>query len=149
MNPGCAYSGTVGGDWPQVKGYYRLIDKPDASAVTMSNIMLPNREQTIRRMKAENIVLCIQNGSDLNYNKLDKCVGLGVIGSNQTGAVSRGLHLHSTIAVTTKGLPLGVLNSECTVPKQKSKDDKSQLSTIPIEEKKLSAGLKACVIVWG
>lgn len=136
INPGCAYSGTVGGNWPQVKGYYRLIDKPDDSAVTMSNILSPHREQTIRRMKAENTVLCIQDGSDLNYNKLDKCTGLGVIGSNQTGAISRGLHMHSTIAVTTDGLPLGVLHSECTAPEQKLKDDKRPLSAIPVEEKK-------------
>ncbi|MBW2739113.1 MAG: IS4 family transposase, partial [Deltaproteobacteria bacterium] len=136
MNPGCTYSGVTGGNWPKVKAYYRLIDKPDDSAVTMSNILLPHREQTIRRMKAENIVLCIQDGSDLNYNNLDQCEGLGVIGSNQTGAISRGLHMHSTIAVTTKGLPLGILRSECTAPKLKSKDDKRSASSIPIEEKK-------------
>jgi len=136
MNPACTYSGVAGGNWPKVKAYYRLIDKPNDSAVTMSNILLPHREQTIRRMKAENIVLCIQDGSDLNYNKLDKCEGLGVIGSNQTGAISRGLHMHSTIAVTTEGLPLGILRSECTAPKLKSKDDNRPASAIPIEEKK-------------
>ena len=136
MNPACTYSGAAGGNWPKVKAYYRLIDKPDDSAVTMSNILLPHREQTIRRMKAENIVLCIQDGSDLNYNNLDQCEGLGVIGSNQTGAISRGLHMHSTIAVTTEGLPLGILRSECIAPKLKSKDDNRPASSIPIEEKK-------------
>jgi len=136
MNPACTYSGVAGGNWPKVKAYYRLIDKPDDSAVNMSNILLPHREQTIRRMKAENIVLCIQDGSDLNYNKLDRCEGLGVIGSNQTGAISRGLHMHSTIAVTTEGLPLGILRSECTAPKLKLKDDNRPVSSIPIEEKK-------------
>jgi Druantia protein DruA/Transposase DNA-binding len=134
MNPDCTYSGVTGGNWPKVKAYYRLIDKPNDSAVTMSNILLPHREQTIRRMKAENIVLCIQDGSDLNYNKLDQCEGLGVIGSNQTGAISRGLHMHSTITITTKNLPLGILRSECTAPKLKSKDDKRSASAIPIEE---------------
>ena len=47
MNPACTYSGVAGGNWPKVKAYYRLIDKPDDSAVTMSNILLPHREQTI------------------------------------------------------------------------------------------------------
>jgi len=136
MNPGCTYSGAAGGNWPKVKGYYRLIDMPDDSAVTMSNILLPHREQTIRRMKAENIVLCIQDGSDLNYNNLDHCEGLGVIGSNQTGAISRGLHMHSMIAVSTDGLPLGILRSGCTAPKLKSKDDERPVTAIPIEEKK-------------
>jgi len=135
-NPGRSYSGTVGGDWPKVKAYYRLIDKPDDSAVTMPNILLPHRERTIRRMKAQRTVLCIQDGSDLNYSNLDKCEGLGVIGTNQTGAKSGGLHLHSTLAVTTDGLPLGVLRAECTAPEIKSENDKRPASAIPIEEKK-------------
>jgi hypothetical protein len=142
MNPSCSYSGAVEGDWPKVKAYYRLIDKPDDSAVTMANILLPHREQTTRRMKAEGTVLCIQDGSDLDYNRLDQCEGLGVIGSNQTGAKSRGLHMHSTLVVTTEGLPLGVLQSEVTAPKPKSKDDNRPASAIPIEEKKTFSWIK-------
>ena len=134
--PGCAYSGVAKGDWPKVKAYYRLIDKPDDSAVTMANIILPHREQTIRRMKAEKTVLCVQDGSDLNYSSIDQCEGLGVIGTNQTGAISLGLHLHSTPALTTEGLPPGVLRAECTAPKPKSKKDKRPASAIPVEEKK-------------
>jgi hypothetical protein len=38
--PGRTYSAVVGGDWPKVKGYYRMIDSLDDSAVTMSNILL-------------------------------------------------------------------------------------------------------------
>ncbi len=87
-------------------------------------------------MKAQKTVLCIQDGSDLNYSKLEKCKDLGVIGTNQTGAQSRGLHLHSTFAVTTNGLPLGVLRAECTAPKLKSQEDNRSESAIPIEEKK-------------
>jgi len=134
--PGRAYNGAVKGNWPKVKAYYRLIDKPDDSAVTMSNILMPHRKQTIRRMKAQQTVLCIQDGSDLIYTNLDNCEGLGVIGKNQTGAQSKGLHLHSTLAVTTDGLPLGVLLSKGTAPEPKSKDDKRPASAIPIEEKK-------------
>lgn len=134
--PGRAYSGVAGGNWPKVKGYYRLIDKPDDSAVTMSNILLPHREQTLRRMKGQQTVLCIQDGSDLNYSNLDKCEGLGMIGKNQTGAKSRGLHLHSTLAVTTEGLPLGIVRSECTAPEPKPENDNRPASAIPIDEKK-------------
>ncbi|MCP4259204.1 MAG: DUF4338 domain-containing protein, partial [Planctomycetes bacterium] len=136
MHPGRSYSGAVGGSWPKVKGYYRFIDKADDSAVTMENILLPHREQTIRRMMAERCVLNIQDGSDLNYNNLDQCKDLGVIGSNHTGAKSLGLHLHSMLAVTTEGLPLGVLRSECTAPQPKMQDDDRPASAIPIEEKK-------------
>jgi hypothetical protein len=135
-NPTRSYCGAAGGDWSKVKAYYRFIDKPDESAVTMSNILSPHRERTIRRMKAQQTVLCIQDGSDLNYSNLEKCEGLGIIGSNQTGAKSKGLHLHSTIATTPNGLPLGILRADCNAPQPKSKDDKRSATSIPIEEKK-------------
>jgi hypothetical protein len=134
--PGRAFSGAVEGDRAAVKGYYRLIDTPDDSAVTMENILLPHRERTVRRMKAHETVLCIQDGSDLNYSGLAECEGLGSIGTNQTGAQSRGLHLHSTLAVTTDGLPLGVLRAEATAPEPRSEQDTRSSTAIPIEEKK-------------
>jgi len=135
-NPGRSYNSAAGGDWPKVKAYYRLIDKPDDSAVTMKNILQPHRERTERRMMAQRTVLCIQDGTDLNYSSLDKCEDLGSIGTNQTGAKSGGLHLHSTFAVTTDGLPLGVLSAKCTAPEPRSENDKRPASAIPIEEKK-------------
>ena len=146
-SPGASYSRAANGTWSKVKAYYRLIDKPDDSAVTMTNILQPHREQTIRRMMDQSKVLCIDDGCELNYNNLDKCKGLGVIGTNQTKAKSKGLHLHSTIATTTEGLPLGVLRSKCTAPELKSKDDKRPVSAIPIEEKNTFSwieGLRDC-----
>ena len=136
QKPSRAFSGVAKGDWPSVKAYYRLIDTPDESAVTMPNILQPHRERTLRRMKGQQTVLCIQDGSDLDYNNLAQCDGLGEIGTNQTGAKSRGLHLHSTFAVTSKGLPLGVLHAQCFVPKTKAPEDDRPASAIPIEEKK-------------
>jgi hypothetical protein len=88
--PGRAYSGVAKGDWPKVKAYYRMIDQPEESAVSMPNILAPHRERTVRRMMGQRTVLCIQDGSDLNYTNLDQCEGLGELGSNQTGAKSRG-----------------------------------------------------------
>jgi len=134
--PDRAFSGVAQGDWAAVKGYYRLIDKPEESAVNMANILAPHRERTLRRMKGQRTVLCVQDGSDLDYNNLAGCEGLGEIGTNQTGAKSRGLHLHSTLAIAPNGLPLGVLKAQCSAPKiRRSKDDKPSYS-IPIEEKK-------------
>ena len=50
-----------------------LSTSPDDSAVTMSAILQPHRERTIQRMKAQKTVLCIQDGSDLNYSTLERC----------------------------------------------------------------------------
>ena len=111
--PGRAFCGVAQGDAAAVKGYYRMIDKPEDSAVTMDNILQPHRDRTLRRMQGQKTVLCIQDGSDLNYNGLATCTGLGVIGTNQTTAKSRGLHLHSTFAISPTGLPLDVLKAQC------------------------------------
>ncbi len=104
------------GDRAMVKGYYRFVDRPDDSAATPENILRPHRERTLRRMRAQPRVLCVQDGTDLNFASRPGCDGLGVIGSNQTGAQTRGLHLHSTLAVTPSGLPLGVVNARFDAP---------------------------------
>lgn len=135
QEPGRAFSGVAQGDWPAVKAYYRLIDHADKEAVSLPHIVQPHREQTVRRMQGQRTVLCIHDGTDLDYTSLAQCEGLGVIGSNQTGAQSRGLHLHSTLAVAPNGLPLGVLRAQCWAPQLKSPEEKRPSWAIPIEEK--------------
>lgn len=150
QNPGKAWNEVAEGDWPAIKAYYRLIDKPDDSAVSMSAILQPHRESTVRRMKTQQTVLCIQDGTDLNYTNLAECEGLHNLGSNQTGAKSKGLHLHSTLAVTTTGLPLGVLRADCPQPPPKPpkvKDKNGELKSppnykVPIEQKETFAWIE-------
>lgn len=148
--PGRAFSGVAAGDWAAVKGYYRLIDQPDASAVTLANILRPHREQTRRRMQGQRRVLCVHDGTDLDYTGLADCAGLGVIGTNQTGAQSRGLHLHSTLAITPEGLPLGVLRADCTARTPRPAGDARPTPAIPIAEKETFCWIEAhrdCVAV--
>ncbi len=134
--PDRAFSGVAKGDWAAVKGYYRMIDQPDESALSMDNILKPHRERTLRRMQGQKTVLCVQDGSDLNYHNLDQCQGLGEIGKNQTGAKSRGLHLHSTFALAPNGLPLGIVRARCIAPESRPEEDTRRSFDIPIEEKK-------------
>ena len=135
--PAEAFSGAAQGNEPLVKGYYRMIDKPDDSAITLEAILAPHRERTVQRMLAQQTVLSIQDGTDLNYNSLARCEGLGVIGTNQTGAQSRGLHLHSTLVVTTEGVPLGLLGAQCEAPPARdAEQEKDTASNKPIEQKK-------------
>lgn len=146
--PGRAFCAVAQGDWPAAKGYYRMIDKPDDSAVSLAAILAPHRRRTVRRMKAQSTVLCIQDGTGLNFSTLTQCEGLGMIGTNQTGAKSAGLYLHSTFVVTTEGLPLGILDAQCVAPTLKDKDDKRPSTAVPIEEKKTFSwiqGLRECI----
>lgn len=134
--PGRAFSGVAKGDWAKVKAYYRMIDQPEESAVNMANILAPHRKRTVQRMLGQRAVLCIQDGSDLTFTNLAKCKDLADLKANQTGAKSRGLYLHSTLAVAPNGLPLGVVSAQCIAPKGKSPEGNRPPRTIPIEEKK-------------
>lgn len=138
--PGESFSGAAQGNWPLVKGYYRMIDQPDEAAITLDAIIAPHRERTVQRMLGQQTVLCIQDGTDLNYNSLSQCEGLGVIGTNQTGAQSRGLHLHSTLVVTTEGLPLGLLGAKCEAPE--GKDEETEEETAGEKKKKKATSSK-------
>ncbi|MCG5517412.1 MULTISPECIES: IS4 family transposase, partial [unclassified Ectothiorhodospira] len=129
-DPMRAFTAVARDDWPAVKGYYRLIDQPPESEVTPEHILAPHRERTQRRMQAQATVLCLQDGTDLNFTTHPQTRGLGVIGTNQTGAQSLGLHLHSTFAVNADGLPLGVLHAQFEAPQPRGDEAPSQ------EEKK-------------
>ena len=89
--PGRAFCGAAQGDKPAIKSYSRMIERPDDSQITMEAILAPHSLRTVQRMKAQSTVLCIQDGTDVNYSGLVQCDGLGVIGRNQTGAQSGGL----------------------------------------------------------
>ena len=136
QTPSRAFSSVAKGDWAATKAYYRMIDQPEDSAVNLANILQPHRERTARRMMGQKTVLCLQDGSELNYTNLEKCSGLGDLKANQTGAKMKGLNLHSTFAIAPNGLPLGVLKAQCIAPETRSPDDKRKPSKIPIEEKK-------------
>ncbi len=75
--PERAFSGVAEGNMPALKGYYRMIDQPEKSAVNMANILRPHRKRTVRRMMGQKTVLCIQDGSNLDYTNLSQCEGLG------------------------------------------------------------------------
>lgn len=144
--PGRAFSGAARGERAAVKGHYRLIDMPDDSAVTVPAMLAPHRQRTEQRMMAQPLVLCVQDGTQLNYTGLAQCQGLGSLGTNQTGARSAGLHLHSTLAFTAEGLPLGVLDARLQAPPVRA-DDPPPSARIPIEDKKTFdwlQGLRQC-----
>lgn len=120
QDPTQAFTRVAKEDWAAVKGYYRLIDQPEESEVTPAHILAPHRERTLRRLRAQRTVLCIQDGTDMNFTSHPMTEGLGVLGRNQTGTDSRGLHVHSTLAVSDSGLPLGLLNTRFEAPSPKT-----------------------------
>ncbi len=134
--PGSSFLDAVAGDRAASAGYYRFVDAPDESHISMDNILAPHRERTLGRIKGQKNVLCIHDTTDLNYATLTACEGLGLIGKNQTSTKSRGLRLHSSYAVSAEeGVPLGLWNWHCYAPQLKPERKGQDTRLMPLEEK--------------
>ncbi len=107
--PGRAINANDQSDEAAICGYYRLIEQPETSEITVTSILAPHRERSLRRMSGQKTVVVIQDGADFNFTTRPGCEDLSIIGQNQTQAKAFGLHLHANLAVTAQGLPLGLL----------------------------------------
>ena len=133
LYPTRAITGASHGARALIKGHYRLIDQPADSEVTVEHILAPHRQRTLQRLQSESTVLCIQDTSSLNFTRHGQTEGLGHLGSNQTGAVARGLNLHATLAVNPDGVPLGVLRAAFDAPPPPDPEAKGRK---PLEQRK-------------
>ena len=102
--------------------------------------MSSHRLNTIERMKAHPLVLQIQDTSALDFTTHKSTKGLGPYA---TDPKTLGLLMHSVLAVTPDGVPLGVLYqniwSRANYPSQK----RTKRHKLPIEEKESFKWLKA------
>ncbi len=100
--------------------------------MNVPNILSAHRRQTLRRMKAEQVVLIAQDTTDLNFSSRPRCKGLGRTKANQTSAQTCGLKLHSSLALAAdSGLPLGILRLHGYAPEPNKGKDPHR----PIEQK--------------
>lgn len=116
-------------DVAATKAAYRLFDN---ERVTAEGILSPHRDKTLLRMRDEPVVLAIQDTSFFNFSSHRKTQGLGPIGDSS--AKLQGLLLHSTLAVTPKGLPLGLLWQRCWA-REGFRESPEAHEDLPIEEK--------------
>ena len=107
-DPQASFPGAAQSDRALVKGYYRLIDRSDDSQVTPRRILAPHRTRTLQRMQQAGQVLCVLDGTELNFADHPSCAGLGLIGRNRGAEGTRGLHMHSLLVLDAQGVPLGV-----------------------------------------
>ena len=140
-HPMSSFPAAAQSDTAMVMGYYRMIDQPADSEVSPTNILAPHRARTLQRMQGADVVLCIQDGTDLNFAEHPGCAGLGLIGRNKGSSGTLGLHMHSMLAVNGDGIPLGVPHIQYEAPDGAPEQDK------PPEERKTRRwvrGLQDC-----
>jgi hypothetical protein len=92
------------GGWAETKAAYRLLDNP---ALDWREILEVHTECTATRMQGHPVVLCIQDTTELDFTSQPSLVGLGRL-SYET---QHGLYVHPTLAVTSEGVALGVIDA--------------------------------------
>jgi len=89
--------------WSETVAAYRFLRNED---VTWEGILAPHWARTQERMRAQSVVLCIQDTTELDFNG-QEIDGLGPLNYE----ARRGMYLHPTYAVTVEREPLGVLDA--------------------------------------
>jgi hypothetical protein len=100
--PGAAVSDAVGGDATAAKGAYRLFANP---AIVPADLRTAHQQTTAARVRSEPVVLVLHDTTELDWTAHPATTGLGPL----TAPSHQGLHVHSALAVTPDGVPLGLL----------------------------------------
>ncbi|MFQ4113964.1 IS4 family transposase [Leptospira borgpetersenii] len=91
------------GNWSGTKGAYRFFSNPK---VCYDKIISPHSQATKNRIQKQERVLVLSDTTEIYYRKRDRVEGLGPMNSEY----NQGLLLHPSIAFTTDGIPLGILD---------------------------------------
>jgi len=97
-------------DWTEAKAAYRFLAN---ERIVASSLRQAHHQATLQRVKEQRVVLAIQDTTALNYSTHPKTAGLGPLGSHSPKII--GLLLHSTLAVTPEGQPLGFMHNAVRV----------------------------------
>ncbi|MCW7073919.1 MAG: IS4 family transposase [Methanophagales archaeon] len=139
INQACA-------DWAETKAAYRFFQNDN---VEVDEILAAHRCKTARRAKEYRTVLALQDTSYFVYTNHPKTEGLGKIslkkGKNVKKIYSNGLLVHTCLAVTTEGLPLGLLDQKIFARELRIKKTGKVKphDKLPIEQKESYRWLKA------
>jgi Transposase DNA-binding/Transposase Tn5 dimerisation domain len=118
-------------DWADTKATYRLFANEKTTA---AKILSPHQERTSERMTGQTRSLAIQDTTLLDYSHHPSKTGLGPIGTS--AQKTQGLVMHSVLATSLQGLPLGILSQQIwsreATPNEMSPSERRKL---PIEAK--------------
>jgi hypothetical protein len=118
------------GPGPATQGAYRFFEN---EAIDPEAIRDAHQQATLERLRHHSVVLALQDTSTLNYSPHPQTEGLGPIGTRRQKII--GLLLHSTLAVTPSGLPLGMLHTAVWARDPKAAGSAQQRHAKPITEK--------------
>ena len=129
-------------DWQETKAAYRFFQNEN---VDVGKILEAHRGKTSTRASSHRTILALQDTSYFVYTNHPKTKGLGTIsmkkGTNIDKIYSQGLVMHTCFAVTTEGMPLGLLDQKIFARElrpdheRRSAGGKAVHDVLPVEEK--------------
>ena len=124
----------------KTKAAYRLFEH---KAVKMDAILASHYHCTMERIAREKIpvVLAVQDTTSFNYNTHADMEGLGPINNHVDGA--QGILLHDTMAYTTEGTAMGLVDIEVWARDPQQFGKRATRAKRPIEQKESSKWLKS------
>ena len=119
-------------DWAATKAAYRFFKN---SKATPEKILSPHVESTQLRAASYERIIVVQDTSVLDFTRHPKTTGLGSIGKTANGFEPQGLLLHSALAFSEKGLPLGLLYQRVWPRNHKKEKNRYLRTLIPVANK--------------
>jgi hypothetical protein len=137
------------GNWAETKAAYRFFGNDN---VDVQPILAVHRAKTAERVGQHRTVLAIQDTSYLVYTSHRQTTGLGQLSVKKGKRVekihSQGLVMHSCLAVTTEGLPLGLLDQQIFAREAGPEEQPTHRNVLPIDEKESYRWLAALKNTW-
>lgn len=106
-NPACSLPEACR-SWADTKGAYRFLDNED---VEPQELLSGHRRSTLQRIGEHPMILAVQDTTAYNFTTRRATRGLGPISGRMYGSdfIPTGFLVHSCLAVTPEGVPLGLL----------------------------------------
>ena len=123
------------GTWASTKAAYRFFDNPK---VSHRDILTGHRLACLDRVAPEGLALVLQDTTSLDYTHHPQTKGLGRLEK----AECQGLFVHSSMAVSEAGVPLGLLDQQVWARDPETVGQRHQRKKRPIEEKESYKWLK-------
>ena len=117
----------------KMQAAYRFLSNEDVEFETLLQPHYAATEQRISDVGEGSVVLVPQDTTSVNYSALETTDGLGPIGTTVDGP--QGLHLHSSLALTVQGVPLGFVDAQCWARDPQEFGKKAKRHALPIEDK--------------
>jgi hypothetical protein len=124
------------GDWAATHAAYLFFDN---DAVEPEAITVGAAQATLSRCRGQELVLAVQDTTSLDYTEHGKTADLGPMEDPD----HRGLFVHSTLAVSVAGVPLGLIAQDVWARDAEDIGKRERRKQLPVEAKESAKWLRA------